>query len=71
MKKTKKKTVRRAKALSPEKFWLKNPLFMAALLTIMAVLAFILADDWLAFKKSANQPVPTVTVFPTSPKPKY
>ncbi len=72
MKKTKKKTARVSKAkLSPEKFWLGNPLFIAALLTIMGVLAFILADDWVTLKKSTSQPVPVVTVAPTSVKLKY
>lgn len=67
MKKTRKKVGGLSKLkLTPEKVWLGNPLFMAALITIMAVLAFILADDWLALKKSADQSVKTViTATPT------
>ena len=72
MKKTRKKTTRVSKArLSPEELWLKNPLFIAALITIMGVLALILADDWLALKKSASQPAPAVISAPTSVKLKY
>lgn len=69
MKKTKKKTVRVSR-LSSEKFWLRNPLFIAALITIMAVLALILADDWLALKKTTSQPVPAITA-PTPAKLRY
>lgn len=47
MKKTKKKV---------EDVWFGNPLFMAAVITIMAVVAFILADDWLNLKKASAKP---------------
>lgn len=72
MKKTRKKTSRVSKArLSPEELWLKNPLFIAALITIMGVLAFILADDWLALKKTTGQPAAVVTTTPAPAKLKY
>lgn len=70
MKKTKKKVGGSSKSrLSPEGVWLGNPLFVAALITIMAVLAFILADDWLNLRKSAVAPVvPAVRVEQTPTK---
>lgn len=70
MKKTKKKVVGLSKKrkVSLEKAWLGNPLFMAALITIMAVLALILADDWLNLKKVTNQQSPAPVVITVTPK---
>lgn len=59
MKKTKKKV---------EDVWFGNPLFMAAVITIMAVVAFILADDWLNLKRASAKPAvvaPQVSVKAT------
>lgn len=72
MKKAKKKVRGLSKSkTNPERAWLGNPLFMAALITIMAVLAFILADDWVNLQKVSAKPVvvaPQISVKVTPTK---
>lgn len=76
MKKTKRKVGGLSKSkLTPEAAWFGNPLFMAAVITIMAVVAFILADDWLNLKKASAKPAVvtpqvSVKVTPTQKLPK-
>ncbi len=69
MKKTKRKVGGLSKSkLTPEAAWFGNPMFMAAVITIMAVVAFILADDWINLQKASVQPViPQVTLKVTPP----
>lgn len=52
MKKTKRKVAGSSKKakLTPMEAWFGNPLFVAAVVMILAVVVFILADDWLSLQ---------------------